>query len=327
MARRGARRGPSSSAWATAKAGRCAGGPARRRRAAAEAARVGGPADGSAAHPAARPGRDRAPLRPVQRVLRAAARRAHGVLVGVLHRRRPVAARCADREARPDLPQARSAGGPAAARRRLRLGLADPATPPALRRARHRHHAVRASSATSSPSRIAEQGLADRVEVRLQDYREFDDPTAHIRRGQLDRDGRARRRGAVPRLRRDHVSARSSRAVGCCCSRCRAPRTPRRAAGRSSSPTSRRTCTCGRCGRRCAHRRTAASRCATSRRCASTTCAPSSTGSRRFEDNYDRFVALQGEEVARVWRLYLVGGALAFEQGRMGVDQILAVKS
>ena len=39
------------------------------------------------------------------------------------------------------------------------------------------------------------------------------------------------------------------------------------------------------------------------------------------------FVALQGEEVARVWRLYLVGGALAFEQGRMGVDQILAVKS
>ena len=28
----------------------------------------------------------------------------------------------------------------------------------------------------------------------------------------------------------------------------------------------------------------------------------------------------------RVWRLYLVGGALAFEQGRMGVDQILATR-
>jgi hypothetical protein len=26
----------------------------------------------------------------------------------------------------------------------------------------------------------------------------------------------------------------------------------------------------------------------------------------------------------RVWRLYLAGGALAFEEGRMGVDQILA---
>ncbi len=37
-------------------------------------------------------------------------------------------------------------------------------------------------------------------------------------------------------------------------------------------------------------------------------------------------MALQGEEVARVWRLYLVGGALAFEAGRMGVDQFLAVK-
>lgn len=45
-----------------------------------------------------------------------------------------------------------------------------------------------------------------------------------------------------------------------------------------------------------------------------------------FEANYDRFVALQGEEVARVWRLYLVGGGLAFEQGRMGVDQVLARK-
>jgi cyclopropane-fatty-acyl-phospholipid synthase len=27
-----------------------------------------------------------------------------------------------------------------------------------------------------------------------------------------------------------------------------------------------------------------------------------------------------------VWRLYLVGGALTFEEGRMGVDQILAVR-
>ena len=45
-----------------------------------------------------------------------------------------------------------------------------------------------------------------------------------------------------------------------------------------------------------------------------------------FEENWHRVVALVGEEVARVWRLYLVGGALAFEEGRMGVDQILAVK-
>ena len=45
-----------------------------------------------------------------------------------------------------------------------------------------------------------------------------------------------------------------------------------------------------------------------------------------FEDRWDEFVAMQGEEVARVWRLYLVGGMLTFEEGRMGVDQFLAVK-
>ena len=45
-----------------------------------------------------------------------------------------------------------------------------------------------------------------------------------------------------------------------------------------------------------------------------------------FEANLDRVVALVGEEVARVWRLYLVGGAMAFRDGRMGVDQVLAVR-
>jgi cyclopropane-fatty-acyl-phospholipid synthase len=45
-----------------------------------------------------------------------------------------------------------------------------------------------------------------------------------------------------------------------------------------------------------------------------------------FEKNWDAVVALVGEEIARVWRLYLVGAALVFEEGRMGVDQILAVK-
>ena len=46
-----------------------------------------------------------------------------------------------------------------------------------------------------------------------------------------------------------------------------------------------------------------------------------------FEAHYDSLVALVGEQVARVWRLYLVGGALSFEDGRMGVEQILAVRS
>ena len=45
-----------------------------------------------------------------------------------------------------------------------------------------------------------------------------------------------------------------------------------------------------------------------------------------FTANRDRLVELMGEEVVRVWELYLVGGAMAFRDGRMGVDQILMVR-
>ncbi len=45
-----------------------------------------------------------------------------------------------------------------------------------------------------------------------------------------------------------------------------------------------------------------------------------------FEANLERLTALTNEEVVRVWRLYLVGGAMAFRDGRMGVDQILMVR-
>ncbi|MET8468857.1 cyclopropane-fatty-acyl-phospholipid synthase family protein [Streptomyces sp. NPDC006422] len=47
---------------------------------------------------------------------------------------------------------------------------------------------------------------------------------------------------------------------------------------------------------------------------------------RTLEEHWPAFVKLVGEETARVWRLYLVGGALAFAERRMGVDQILAVR-
>ncbi|UDY24031.1 SAM-dependent methyltransferase [Nocardioides sp. Kera G14] len=46
----------------------------------------------------------------------------------------------------------------------------------------------------------------------------------------------------------------------------------------------------------------------------------------RFEAHEDRLRELVGEEMLRVWRLYLVGGSAAFRDGRMGVDQILAVR-
>jgi cyclopropane-fatty-acyl-phospholipid synthase len=45
-----------------------------------------------------------------------------------------------------------------------------------------------------------------------------------------------------------------------------------------------------------------------------------------LEAHWQEFVALVGEETARVWRLYLVGGGLAFDEGRMGVDQVLAAR-
>ncbi len=47
---------------------------------------------------------------------------------------------------------------------------------------------------------------------------------------------------------------------------------------------------------------------------------------RTLEERWDRFAALVGTPTARVWRLYLVGGSLAFAERRMGVDQILAVR-
>ncbi|MFE2941618.1 class I SAM-dependent methyltransferase [Streptomyces sp. NPDC059255] len=47
---------------------------------------------------------------------------------------------------------------------------------------------------------------------------------------------------------------------------------------------------------------------------------------RTLEERWGEFTELVGAGTARVWRLYLVGSALAFEEGRMGVDQILAVR-
>jgi cyclopropane-fatty-acyl-phospholipid synthase len=45
-----------------------------------------------------------------------------------------------------------------------------------------------------------------------------------------------------------------------------------------------------------------------------------------FEQHLPAITQILSAEQVRVWRLYLAGGALAFEEGRMGVDQILAVK-
>ena len=43
------------------------------------------------------------------------------------------------------------------------------------------------------------------------------------------------------------------------------------------------------------------------------------------ELRWAEIVDMVGEPTAGVWRLYLVGGGLTFAEGRMGLDQILAV--
>jgi cyclopropane-fatty-acyl-phospholipid synthase len=52
---------------------------------------------------------------------------------------------------------------------------------------------------------------------------------------------------------------------------------------------------------------------------------------RAWGDTVDKraeaLTAIAGAGQVRVWRLYLAGGALAFEENRMGVDQILAVRT
>ncbi|GGY84796.1 cyclopropane-fatty-acyl-phospholipid synthase [Streptomyces omiyaensis] len=45
-----------------------------------------------------------------------------------------------------------------------------------------------------------------------------------------------------------------------------------------------------------------------------------------LEQRWNDVEALVGTTTARVWRLYLAGASLAFSEGRMGVDQILAVR-
>ncbi|GAA4879634.1 cyclopropane-fatty-acyl-phospholipid synthase family protein [Saccharopolyspora cebuensis] len=47
---------------------------------------------------------------------------------------------------------------------------------------------------------------------------------------------------------------------------------------------------------------------------------------RTLEERRGEVVRLLGEQGYRVWRLYLAGGMLAFEENRMGVDQFLAVR-
>lgn len=47
---------------------------------------------------------------------------------------------------------------------------------------------------------------------------------------------------------------------------------------------------------------------------------------RNLEENWAECVRLVGEGRARVWRVYMAGSALAFESGMIGINQVLAVR-
>ena len=178
------------------------------RSASARAAGVAGPAAWPAALPDPRPGRDLAPLRPVQRLLRADPRPAHGVLLRLLHAgpRRPDVHRRgrAARQARPGLPQARPARGgarPPAPRHRLRLGLAVALRRRDVRRAGRRrddrrgaegvHRRADRRAGTAGQGRDPAPGLPRR-------------PGRPLRHDLLHRDGGARRAEELPGLHGRH---------------------------------------------------------------------------------------------------------------------------
>jgi cyclopropane-fatty-acyl-phospholipid synthase len=170
-------------------------------------------------------------------------------------------------------------------------------------------------------ARIAERGLGDRVEIRLQDYREVDDgpfdTVSSIEMGEhVGEDNYPAFAGQIQRLLRPGGRAlvqqmsRSSRpGGGPFIEAFIAPDMHMRPVGDTVALLERAGLEI-----RDVH--------ALREHYVATVAAWYAT----FEGNWDRVVGLVGEEVARVWRLYLVGGALAFEEGRMGVDQILMVK-
>ena len=140
---------------------------------------------------ARRPG-DHPPLRRRQRLLPARARAVADLLVRLLRRRRHRPRRGPGRQVRADLPQARPASPGCACSTSAAAGAA-------WRMHAAQHHGVDAvgitishEQATLARERVAEAGLADRVEIRVQDYRDIaDGPFDAISQ---HRDVRARRR-------------------------------------------------------------------------------------------------------------------------------------
>ena len=219
---------------------------------------------------------------------------------------------------RPGLPQAGAGARHAGAGRRLRLGQLRPARRPELRGRRRRRHPLQRAGRLAR-KRAAEAGLTDRVEIRVQDYRDVDDGpfdaissigmSEHVGREQISRyvsqlhgllrpGGRlldhaiSWNAGPTSRTPTPSFPATSSRTVKC-----------------SASPTwSGRLSPAGRSARRRSLRRHYA---LTLRAWVQNL---ESTGMRR---------CVGGPGRARIWRIYMAASALGFEDGLTGVNQVL----
>ena len=191
------------------------------------------------------------------------------------------------------------------------------------------HHGVHVTGITLSEPQAAgareraeAAGVADRVEIRVMDYREL--RGEHVRRDRLDRHGRARRRRSTstptrarsPRLLEpggrllNHGIARLRHGepeAGPFSERYVFPDAAPLHLSRVQSALER-----------------AASRRATSRASARTTrrrCANGCGGSR---SNHDEAVRLAGPERMRVWQVYLRAARRGFETGFTSIYQVLA---
>ena len=170
--------------------------------------------------------------------------------------------------------------------------------------------------------RIRERGLDGLVEIRLQDYR---DAGRHLRRRRLDRDGRARRRGQLPDVRRRPAAARSAGRPRAGAADVADRPAPRRRAVHRVLHRAGHAHAAGRQDRRVPRgggprgtRRARAARAlrADRRRLARDGSRPTS---RRWSSSWARRRPGSGGSTSSAARL-------AFRDGRMGVDQILCVR-
>ena len=183
---------------------------------------------------------------------------------------------------------------------------------------RGRRHALASRRPSWPRKRVAERGLADRVEIRLRRLPRR--RRRSVRRDQLDRHVRARRAGASSTAT-SRAAARCSRPEGRLLNhgisrpharRARSTTTGghrRGSAAASPSATCSPTASCTRSATSCRRCSAPGSRRATSRACASTTRCTLRCWVRNLEAHWDDAVAEVGAGRARVWRLYMAAAA------------------